>query len=451
MPNTVTRRGLLAGAAAPLLVRAQPARPNIVFVLMDDLRWDALGCTGHPFVKTPNIDRIAREGVNFRNHFCTTPLCSPSRASFLTGQFVHTHGVQDNTNHNELSHKLVTSGLHLQRAGYDTAYMGKWHMGNDSSPRPGWNRWISFRAQGAYVDPLLNIDGKEQKISGYVTDYFTTNAVDFIRAKRTSPFLLYVANKAVHGPFTPAERHKTLFADQPIRRSPGAQDTLEGKPMLQRAIPNLPPLKPGMGSGDELIRNQLRCLTSADEGVGQMLRALEETRQLENTVFIFTSDNGYLWGEHCLGDKRPAYEESIRIPMVVRYPQWFKAGQEVQQLTLNIDMAPTLLEMAGLSKPKEMQGESLVPLMRGQSPKWRDSFFCEYFEEENFPRIATWQAVRNDHWKYIHYPNLQGADELYDIKEDRYELKNRIADPAAQAALEVMKKEFEKVRKASGL
>jgi N-acetylglucosamine-6-sulfatase len=447
----LTRRSFLAGSAAPLLpAPAAQQRPNIVFVLMDDLRWDALALTGHPFVKTPNIDRIGREGAQFLNNFTTTPLCSPSRASFLTGQYVHTHGVIDNTDHNELSHKLVTSAVHLQKAGYDTGYMGKWHMGTDSSPRPGWNRWISFRGQGQYDDPLLNIDGKEEKFTGYVTDILTRNAVDFIRAERSKPFLLYVAHKAVHGPFIPAARHKELFADEPIHRAASAQDTLEGKPMLQRQVKNLPPLKPGMGSSDDLIRNQLRCLTAVDEGVGQMLQALEQTGQLDNTVFIFCSDNGYIWSEHCLSDKRPAYEESIRIPLLARYPSMIKAGTKISQLTLNIDMAPTLLDFAGLPAPKEMQGRTLTPLLKGKSPKWRESFFCEYFEEVSNPRIATWQAVRTEHWKYIHYPHLAGMDELYDIKEDKLEMKNRINDPAAQGALRVAKAEFEKVRKASG-
>ena len=447
----LTRREFLAASAVPLAAAAAPARPNIVFVLMDDLRFDALGIAGHPFVKTPNIDRIGREGAMFVNNFATTPLCSPSRASFLTGQFVHTHGVIDNTDHNELSHKLVTSGLLLQRAGYDTAYMGKLHMGNDSSPRPGWTRWISFRGQGQYDDPLLNIDGKEEKVPGYVTDILTKNAVDFIRAERSKPFLLYVAHKAVHGPFTPAARHKDLFENETIQRAPSAQDTLEGKPMLQREIPNMPALKPGMGSNDQLIRNQLRCLTAVDEGVGQMIHALEEKKLLERTVFIFTSDNGYIWGEHCLGDKRPAYEESIRIPMLARYPSLIKAGTKIENLTLNIDIAPTFLDLAGLQPVKEMQGTSLLPLLRGKTPKWRESFFCEYFEEKQYPRIAGWQAVRNEHWKYIHYTHLEGMDELYDVREDKYEMKNRIHDAAAKAALDMMTAEFEKVRKASGL
>ena len=323
--------------------------------------------------------------------------------------------------------------------------------GNGFSPRPGWNRWISFRGQGQYDDPLLNLDGKEEKVGGYVTDILSKNAADFIRKQRSSPFLLYVAHKAVHGPFTPAARHKDLFAGEPIRRAPNAQDTLEGKPMLQRKVGNLPELKPGMGSPDDLIRNQMRCLTAVDEGVGQMRQALDETKQLDNTVFIFASDNGYIWGEHCLGDKRPAYEESIRIPMLARYPSMIKAGAKISQMTLNIDIAPTFLDLAGLSAPKQMQGRSLKPLLQGRKPKWRESFFCEYFEEVSNPRIATWQAVRTEHWKYIHYPNLPGMDEFYDVKEDKFEMKNRISDKAAQGALEQAKAEFEKVRKASGL
>jgi N-acetylglucosamine-6-sulfatase len=206
-----------------------------------------------------------------------------------------------------------------------------------------------------------------------------------------------------------------------------------------------------MGTSDEVIKNQLRCLTAVDEGVGQIIRALEDKKQLDNTVFIFTSDNGYLWGEHGLGDKRAAYEESLRIPMLARYPGLIKPGTKISQLTLNIDLAPTLLDLAGLPAPKEMQGRPLTPLMQGKSPKWRESFFAEYFEEVSNPRIATWQAVRTDHWKYITYPKLPGMDELYDVKEDKFEMKNRINDPAAQGALREMKSEFEKVRKASGL
>ncbi len=433
---------------------AQPfPRPNIVFILVDDLRWDALGVAGHPFVKTPNIDRIAKEGVTFRNTFVTTPLCSPSRASFLTGQYAHKHNIVGNEKPqilNPLSFKLTTFPMLLQRAGYETAYIGKWHMGNDDAPRPGFDRWVSFKGQGVYNDQVINFDGKAEKVPGYMTDLLSDHAVEFVKRRRAKPFMLYLAHKAIHGPFTPAERHKDLYADQAIKRAPNAQDMLEGKPMLRRTVGERPAARPGGGPNGELIRNQMRCLTAIDEGVGRLLKVLEETAQLDNTVIIFTSDNGYFWGEHGLGDKRAAYEESIRVPLFVRYPKMIKpsgAGATREQAALNVDIAPTLLELAGAPIPKEMHGRSLAPLFKGDSPKWRDAFLTEYFAEERFPNIASWRAVRATRWKYIHYTELEGADELYDLKADPGEMKNLIADPGAQQALKEMKRELQRLLK----
>jgi N-acetylglucosamine-6-sulfatase len=420
-------------------------RPNIVFILIDDLRWDALSSTGHPFAKTPNIDRIAKEGLLFRNAFVTLPLCSPSRASFLTGQYAHKHGVTDNTNRNQLSHQLVTWPRLLREAGYETAYVGKWHMGNDDNPRPGFDRWVSFKGQGVYDNPPINVDGQVENKTGYMTDILSEYAVEFVRQKRAKPFSLYLAHKAVHGPFTPAERHKDLFSDQPITRSPNAKDTLEGKPALQRKVEGQQPIGPGTGSNDNLIRNQLRALMAIDEGVGRILKALEETGQLDNTLVIFTSDNGYFWGEHGLGDKRAAYEESLRIPLLVRYPKLIKAGSVRNQTALNLDIAPTLLELGGARIPKEVQGRSLAPLFKSNPKKWRESFLAEYFAERQFPRIPTWQAARNERWKYIRYTELEGMDELYDLKADPYEMKNLIKEPGAQRALAKMKAELERL------
>lgn len=415
--------------AAPLL--AQTARrPNFVFILIDDLRYNAPGYAGHPFVKTPNIDRIAREGAIFENAFCTTPLCSPSRASFLTGRWVRSHGVLDNTDHNELSHQLITWPRLLHDAGYETCYAGKWHMGNDSSPRPGFDRWVSFKGQGVYNDPLLNIDGMESKVEGYVTDLLTGYAVEFLKKPHSKPYVMYLAHKAVHGPFTPAGRHKDLFANETINRTPNAQDNWEGKPALQRDVDGHPPQK-GIGSPDDLIRNQLRCLTAIDEGVGKILKTLEETGQMDNTFIVFTSDNGYFWGEHHLGDKRWAYEESLRIPMTMRYPRLIKAGSKIDQLVMNVDMAPTMLALAGVKGPTEIQGRSVLPLLKGPVKDWRTSFLSEYFQEKSFPRVPNWQAVRDDHYKFVRYPDLKNADELYDLKKDPYEMQNLINDAPA--------------------
>ena len=438
--------GLALTAPGPAGAGEAPARPNVVFILVDDLRWDALGCAGHPFVKTPHIDRLAREGVRFRNAFVTTPLCLPSRASFLTGQYAHTHKVTGGGDHRARSHELVTFPRLLRRAGYETAYVGKWHIGNDDGQRPGFDRWVSFPGQGEYLNPYLNVDGKRTKAEGYLTDILTDHAVEFIKRPHTKPFLLYLAHKAVHAPFLPAERHKNLFADIPITRAPSAKDTLEGKPVLRRPGIRLSPSDPDVSSSDDLIRNQLRCLMALDEGVGRVLKVLEETRQLDHTLLIFTSDNGYFWGEHDLGGKHGPYEEALRVPLLLRYPKLIKAGTTLDASALNVDIAPTLLELAGAALPTGLHGRSLVPLLKGNTADWRSSFLAEYFlNRGQTPRFPTWQAVRTERWKYIRYPDLEGMDELYDLKADPHEMKNRIDDPGSATTLQDLKSELERL------
>lgn len=440
--------GTVLAATAAIAAPQGTARPNLVFILVDDLRWNGLSCMGHPFVRTPNIDRIAKEGALFRNAFVTTPLCSPSRASFLTGQYVRTHGVRGNGDNAALSHRMHTFPRLLHDAGYETAYVGKWHMGNDDTPRPGFDRWVSFRGQGVYENPALNVDGQRLTRDGYVTDLLSDYAVEFVKKPHASPFCLYLAHKAVHGPFTPAARHASLFAGQPIQRTANAQDKLEGKPMLRRPLPDTPLKKmrgPGQlpgGLPDELIRNQMRCLLSIDEGVGRIVEALNQQKILDNTLLIFTSDNGYLWGEHGLGDKRAAYEESIRIPLVARYPKLIRAGRQIDGMALNIDIAPTMLEAAGLQPHPQMQGRSLLPLLQGRAGNWRKSILCEYFMEQQFARVASWEAVRTERYKLIRYPGLQNMDELYDLQQDPGEMRNLIDDPARRRTLTLLQQEL---------
>lgn len=424
--NPLTRRQALGLLGASVF--AQPrTRPNFVFILVDDMRWDSFGYAGHPLLKTPHIDRLAREGAQFTNAFVTTPLCSPSRGTFLTGQYVQTHGVVGNTPAGgPISHKLETFPKLLQASGYETGYFGKWHMGNDASPRPGFDRWVSFKGQGVYNDPPLNIDGQETKEQGYITDILSAHAARFIEKPHAKPFCVYIGHKAIHGPFTPAERHKSLYTTEPLRIAANAADDLKDKPALRD-------VKPGGGSGDELIRNQMRCIASIDDGVGVVLAALEKTGQLDNTVFVFTSDNGYFWREHGLGDKRWAFDESIRIPLVMRYPKLLKPGTRIPALVANIDIAPTFLDLAGAAIPATVQGRSMQPVMKNAKAKIRTELFCEYFKEANFPKTPSWRALRSERYKYVHYPELQGADEFYDLRKDPGELKNIVADPKAAA------------------
>jgi N-acetylglucosamine-6-sulfatase len=445
--------------------RLANSRPNIVFILVDDLRWDELGCSGHPFIKTPNIDRIAREGAMFRNAFMTTPLCSPSRASFLTGQYAHTHGITDNVDRSAASHQLRTFPLLLNQSGYETAFIGKWHMGNDDKPRPGFDRWVSFKGQGTYIDPEINEDGKAVKPSGYTSDILNGYATDFIRRNHDKPFLIYLAHKAIHPELTqnndgsvrlgdserfiPAKRHEQAYAGKSIPRRPNYGRPPEGKPALQRQIGTLPSLGPATVTSDEAILGRQRSLLAIEEGVGEILATLDETGELENTIIVFTSDNGYFYGEHGLSvERRLAYEESIRMPLLMRYPKVIKAGTVRDEFALNIDIAPTFLELAGVSVPSSMQGRSLVPLLQGKQTEWRNSFLIEYYSDKVFPRITQmgYKAVRQ-RWKYIHYLELKGMDELYDLQTDPYEMKNLINDPGAKKALEEMKQELERLLK----
>ena len=450
------------GPASPALLNAS-SRPNFVFILMDDQRLDDLGITGHPFVQTPHIDRIGREGARFNNAFVTTPLCSPSRASYLTGQYAHTHGITDNTARDKRSHELTTFPRLLRDVGYITGFVGKWHMGTDDSPRPGFDKWVSVSGQGKYFDPEINVNGERKKITNdYVTDVFTDYAVDFLKRDYGKPFCLVVAHKAVHpdleqradgslsdpsaGKFTPAERHKKLYDGKPIERRPNVGPP-QGKPALQQNIPGLPPLSAKTGTDDETIRNRLRMLAAVDESVQRILEILEDTKQLDNTLIIFTSDQGYFYGEHGLSvERRLPYEESIRVPMLMRYPRLIKRGTQVNEMVLNIDVAPTLLELAGAQIPSDIQGRSMVPLFDGRTTPWRSSFLIEYFSDTVFPRMRNmgYQAVRTDGWKYIHYVDRDNADELYDLKWDPYETRNLYGDPAAQATL--LKMQLELVR-----
>lgn len=440
-------------ASLPAAGADSAPRPNIIFIIIDDLRWDEMD---YSFVKVPNIQRIAREGVRFRNAFVTTPLCSPSRASYLTGQYAHKHGITDNTDHSPRSYELMTFPRLLHDAGYETAFLGKWHMGVDDNPRPGIDHWVSVKGQGTYLDPEFNVNGKRETKHGYFTDILNDYALDFLKRKHTKPFLLYISHKAVHpdltqyadgsvsdpngGKFIPAERYKNLYADaQPPHQSSYAKAP-EDKPSLVRQIGGLPALGPKTVTDDETIRNRLRVLASVEDGVAGIFKTLENQKQLDNTLIIFTSDEGYFYGEHGLSvERRLAYEESIRIPLFLRWPKLIKAGSSINEFALNIDIAPTLLEIGGASAPKEIHGRSLVPLLRGEKVPWRDSFLIEYFSDKVFPRISKmgYQALRGERWKYIHYVDLDGMDELYDLKADPCEMNNlaprsEVGDTVAQ-------------------
>lgn len=430
--------------------------PNFVFILVDDMRWDELGCTGHPFVRTPAIDQLAHEGGLFENAFVTTPLCSPSRGSFLTGQYAHAHGIIDNTGRGEQSRRLVTWPRLLHEAGtHETAFVGKWHMGNDHEPRPGFDHWVCLKGQGRALDPELNIDGDLQIVEGYVTDLLTEQALAFLDRERDRPFCLYFAHKAMHPEsiqaddgtvtrpavrgYIPAERHRDWYLDEPLPRRENYGAPPRGKPALERQIGQLPALGPETVTRDSAIRGRLRMLAAVDESVGRIRRRLEQSGLLDQTLIIVTSDQGHFYGEHGLGtERRLAYEESIRIPLIVRYPPVIRPGARYDPLVLNLDIAPTCLELAGIEIPGHIQGQSLLPVFRGQSESFREAFLIEYYSDIVYPRIRNmgYRAVRTSRYKLIRFAELDGMDELYDLEHDPYEVANRIDDPEYRPVIE---------------
>jgi len=431
-------------------------KPNLIVILIDDLRFDETGASGHPYLKTPNIDRLANEGAKFANAFHTTPLCSPNRASILTGQYASRHGIIDNVGRDALSHRLANYHLELKRLGYETAHIGKWHMGNDASPRPGYDTWISFRGQGMITDPVFWENGGEHKLRGYVTDLLNERAVEFVGRKRRHPFALFFAHKAVHPDvqqkqdgsidastmqgYVLPERHRDLYrgCTYPMRPSVLPLEQVLGQKPAWRELfalredPGNRPFLDALHVGtQEEIRERAAMMASVDEGVGALLDALERAGTLDNTAIVLLGDNGFFFGEHGLGaERRFAYEEGIRTAFFMRYPRRIAPGASFGQMVLATDIAPTMIELAGGKPGPHIQGRSLVPLLKGRARKWRQSFLVEYFNESAWPWIVgmSYKAVRTERHKLIHWVHKEGVDELYDLERDPYEITNRIAD-----------------------
>jgi arylsulfatase A-like enzyme len=458
-----------AGSAVALAVTrangaataGKAARPNIVVIVVDDMRFDEFGAGGHPYLQTPHIDALAASGATFTNAYHTTPLCSPNRACILTGQYAARHGIIDNTSRSYASHRLHTFARELQRGGYETAHVGKWHMGNDATPRPGYDYWVSFAGQGDISDPELFEDGRLHRVPGYVTDLLTDRAIEFATRARRKPFMVYVGHKAIHpqivqrddgtvdpstnGGFVPADRHRGKYAGKtfPRRRNYGlsAQDRA-GKPVVAAALDQkrVPAIQKAFGAdvldeqvSEATIQARAEMMLAVDDGVGRLCAALEEKGLLENTLFVFMSDNGSFFGEHGLSvERRFPYEESIKSPLIVSHRAAIEP-RRVDGFALSVDIAPTLLEAAGAQIPQSVQGRSLMPLALGKQAPWRDAFLIEYYSHENpFPWLANidYRAVRLGRYKYIRWIREDEAHELYDLQADPFELHNLAGDSA---------------------
>jgi N-acetylglucosamine-6-sulfatase len=407
---------------------------NIVFILIDDMRFDSLSCMGHPFLETPHIDQLAAEGVLFERAYVTTALCSPSRASILSSRYAHQHGVLDNNT--EMDPALPIFPQELQRAGYETAFVGKWHMGGASdAPRPGFDHWVSFRGQGVYRDPVLNVDGEAVKREGYITDLLTDYAEAFLAREREKPFMLYLSHKAVHAEFQPAERHVGSYADEEYPYPASMADTDEnyaGKPDWVRAQRKSWHGVDGMYNKtthyDKFVLDYTETMRAVDDSVGRVMAALRAQGLAENTLVVFTSDNGFLFGEHGLIDKRCMYEPSIRVPMIAWCPGAAEAGARRQALVTNLDIAPTFLEAAGLTAPEQFMGRSFWSALAAEPEAPRPAFLYEYFWERNFPQTPTVLGVHDGRYKLMQYHGVWDRYEMYDLESDPHEQHNLLAE-----------------------
>ena len=448
-------------------------KPNFLVILIDDLRYDEFGAGGHPYMKTPHIDRLAREGALFERAFHTTPICSPNRASIVTGQYASRHGIIDNVARDAMSHKLPNYHLQLQKLGYETAHIGKWHMGNDGKPRPGYDYWVAYDGHGRLQDPKLCENGTYVQHTGYVTDIMNRMAVDWVSKKHSKPWSLFFAHKAVHpdafqhpdgtldidkqGGYRVADRHKDLYKGCVFPKKPNMltpAEVVKQKPawadaMELRGAPKAKAILESLHSGtQEEIRLRACMMASVDEGVGMLLETLEKKGELDNTVIVFLGDNGFFFGEHGLGpERRFAYEEGIRCPFVVRYPKLAKAGAHVKDLLICQDIAPTLIELAGGKPGPQIQGRSIVPVLKGRKGGWRKSVLVEYWAENAMPWLVgmTYKAVRTDRYKYIHWVNRGASmelDELYDLEKDPYELRNVVKSRTYAPVRDKLRKEL---------
>lgn len=459
---------LAANIAAQEKSSAPQNRPNFLFIYTDDQRYDALGVVQReqgdkarfPWFQTPNLDRLASEGVRFRNAFVVNSLCAPSRSVYLTGRYSHLNGVANNHTPFPSENIPTTWSSLLRQAGYATGYIGKFHHGQQSGPRPGFDYSASFIGQGRYTDCPFEINGTSEPTTGYVDDVSTDFALNFISNNREKSFALVVGYKAAHGPFQPPPRLENKYEGKEARPVPnmGIPAVYSGKFNVGGAKGEVQPKKKKANGAEKakagnrtMLQGYFGCLAAVDENVGRLLARLDELKLTENTVVVFASDNGYYLGEHNLGDKRSAYEESMRIPLLVRYPKLGdKArGKTIDQMALNLDLAPTFLDLAGQKAPDSMQGRSWRPLLEGNAAtaNWRTSFFYEYFYERNY-QIPTVLAVRTDKSKIIKYPGHDDWTELFDLAADPYETKNLVADPAAKQLLITMQAEFDRQSKA---
>jgi len=480
-------KGMAVAAAAPMITgcaqkSAPPPRPNIIFIMTDDQTAEQMSCYGHPFIKTPNMDRLANEGARFENCFCTNSLCAPSRASVLTGCYSNISGITGNSEkkgaEERLNPDLPTFPELLKSHGYHTGLIGKYHLRQDPK---GFDDWRILPGQGAYIDPEFIENGTVTQNKGYVTDITTDKALDFLEnTDAETPFCLVYQHKGPHRPFTPAPRHAHLWEDEEFpypasfdddytsRKVAGLARDMKIEVSLESDYDDIPD---GL-SGDakkrwiyqRFAKDMARAVVGIDENLGRILDFLDERGIADDTLIIYSSDNGFFVGEHGWYDKRFMYEPSLKIPLLIRYPRLGFSGQVLPDMALNVDFAPTILDLVGIPLPDAMHGRSLRPLLEGDAPSdWRTSVYYSYYEDSwrayrnldaanlndqtytkyfTAHRVGPHHGVRTNRWKLIEYYTEDGYRELFDLELDPHEMRNIYGEAGTESVTAELEREL---------
>jgi len=453
--------GLLLGllAFAPAGLRAADERPNILYIMADDHAAHAIGAYGSKVNQTPNIDRLAKEGMRFTNCFVTNSICTPSRAVILTGKYSHINGVPV---FNRFDGSQPTLAKYLQAAGYYTVMIGKWHLGSDPT---GFDYWNILPGQGVYHNPVLIEMGVRKKHQGYVTDLITDFTLDVLRKRpQEKPFFVMCHHKAPHRAWQPHPDKAAIFEKLRIPEPETFNDDYAtrgdaAREATMRIDRDLQPTdvkkKPPDGLSEQELKkwkyqrymqDYLACIASVDDGVGRLLDWLDKNGLARNTIVVYTSDQGFFLGDHNWFDKRFMYEESLRMPLLMRWPARIKPGSVGKGMVLNVDFAPTFMAAAGLAVPSDMQGRSFLPLLSGQVPQdWRTAMYYRYYHYPMHHRVQPHYGVRTERYKLIYFNKLDQW-ELYDLQQDPRELKNVYADPASAETVRHLKAELQRLK-----
>ncbi len=451
-------------------------KPNLVIFLGEGVRYDELSCMGHPIVKTPNMDRIAREGMTFRNAFTTNALCLPSRASMLTGLYSHAinavgnepSGLRDGKGNGPIPHDIPLFTELLHKAGYEVGFFGKAHIKGALKDRY-WDYYFAFNGRTDYYNPALTegIAGKfsEPKVyEGYLDDVVADRALAWMEQKRDKPFCLLLNPFAPHAPFYRARRYLDLYNGIPIPKPATFDDDLKGYPGKPRAFAEA---NNKIGTTwlsdddprtlEEVAKNHYAGVVDNDDNLGRIIELLERSGKLDDTAIILTSDHGFFLGEWRMYDKRFMHEPSIRVPFMVRYPKLVNAGTTSDKMILNTDIAPTVLELAGVPAPAILHGRSIVPFLSGESPEdWRKDWLYEYYEYPQWEHVRPHRGVRSERYKLIHYyklanfPDEPEEFELYDLQKDPGELHNLYGQPGYAALTHQLMNRIGELRKETG-